>query len=499
MQGNGTGNNGIPPNQPLSPLTPEQFSQWQQAYGMPQQPLSPEQLQQMQQMQQGMAGSQATPEQVMEWQMQVYQMQQQRMQQIQQMQGVPEEMRAQKIKREKPARRGGFGKFLQVVLVLGVVGFAAWFIYTNTRGSAPTTAVIEMGTLGTNYRGEALIVREETSYDDEGVQSIEYIAEEGTPVTRNQKVCNVYSTGYNTRELLALQDFRDQIKNYQRTLLKSETTYDPKMTRLESEVIEKGLEVRNLVQGARGNLTNQEKILATAITQRQNFFRSQYSSDMRLNRLFDDENTQKQRIDSWIKPKIAAQEGIVSFYTDGYEHALTPAKYEEYTPSEVRDMINGTRPEGTTASRGRVDIYRLVKKNNYAVLMLIKNNTWNPVEGSTHKLMLEQFSNTVVNAQVRSFTRAGGDLLVRLAVMGDVLPVLYMRNCQAELGEYADCMLVPSGAIYEYKGAKGVVILDGEQQVFVPVNIVQESGGKAYISAIQTGVLSVGQTVRLFR
>ncbi|NLV58130.1 MAG: hypothetical protein GXY67_05115 [Clostridiales bacterium] len=489
---------GMQPNQPFVPYTPEQLLQWQQ-YGIPQQQFTPEILQQMQL--QGIAQPQVTPEMLAQWQLQLYQLQLQQMQQVQQMQGIqvsPQQKRARKPKAQESHSRG-LGRFVQLLAILGAVGFLGWFILNNTRGATPTTAFIEMSTLGTTYRGDALIVRNETAYDDEGVQSIEYKAEEGSVVYRGEVLCNVFSTGYSSKEMKILQDYRDQIKNYQRTLLKGLTAYEPKLIRADSEVVERGLEVRKLVQGARGNLINQENILDTAISQRQNQIRAKFSSDMRLNRLYDDETTQKQRIESWIKQWAATQESIVSFYTDGYEHALTPAVFEKYTPTEVRDMINGKRPEGTTSSRGRINIYRLVKKTNYAVLMLIKDNTWNPVEGSTHKLMLEQFSSTVVNAQVLSFTRAGGELLVRLAVMGDVTPVLYMRTCQAELGEYVDCMRVPSSAIYEQNGAKGVVVINGTDQVFVPVNIVQESGGMTYISAIQTGVLSEGQTVRLFR
>ena len=85
------------------------------------------------------------------------------------------------------------------------------------------------------------------------------------------------------------------------------------MIRLETEVIERGLEVRSLVQGARGNLGKQETILETAINQRQSYFRSKYSSDMRLNRLYDDETNQQRRIDSWINQTVATQESIVSF------------------------------------------------------------------------------------------------------------------------------------------------------------------------------------------
>ena len=436
-----------------------------------------------------------TPEQLQQMQYEAYMQQMPEMPTAQQPQQEPP-----RKKRRKKKQGGGGGAAWKTLIALALIGGVAWYflkdMVVDTRQS---TAVIEMGTLGTSYTGDALIVRNETAYDEEGVQYIDYVAQEGSVVYRGDVVCYVYSTGYSTMEMTTLQDCRDQIKTYQQTLLKSETNFDQKMIRLESDVVERGLEVRSLVQGARGNLINQERILKTAITQRQSYFRSKYSSDMRLNRLYDDESNQQRRIDSWINQTVATQESIVSFYTDGFEYALTPTEYEKYTPSQVRAMINGEKPQTSTAARGRTNLYRLVKQNNYAVLMLVRNTNWNPVEGTTYKLVLEQFSNTVVDAQVLSFTRSGGELLLRLAVIGDVRDVLYMRTCQAQLGEYVDCLQVPEGALYTQNNATGVVVMTADNQVFIPVTVLRQEGGKAYIAPIQTGVLTAGQTVRLFK
>lgn len=463
--------------------TPEQIQQlYQQGY-------TPEQIQQMQQMfAQGM-----TPEQMQyeAW------MQQVPMPTAQVQMEMPKQ---RKRKKKKPTGSSG-GHWWKVLLALTVIGGVTWF-FLKDMILTPTvsTALVEAGTMGETHTGDALIVRDETSYDEEGVQNIEYVAQEGSVVYRGDVICYVYSTGFSTKEMTTLQDYRDQIKTYEQTLLKSETAYDQKMTRLENDVIERGLEVRSLVQGARGNLTNQESILETAINQRQSYFRSKYSSDMRLNRLFDDENTQQQRIDGWIKQKVATQESIVSFYTDGFEQALSPSSYETYTPSQVRSMMQGEKPATSAASRGRTDLYRMVKQNNYAVLMLVKDSNWNPVEGTTYKLVLEQFSNTVVDAQLLSFTRSGGELLLRLAVMGDVTDVLYMRTCTAQLGEYVDCLMVPESALYKREETQGVVMMsDDGNSWFVPVKVLRTEGGKAYISPVQTGSLTVGQTVRLFQ
>ncbi len=509
----------IPPYQPMGGFPPEQMQQMPPASGyspeeMAQAAMSqgypPEQLAAML-YSQGVAPEQIamttpmrgySPEQIMQM------LQTQGFAANYQMPPMPAQQEAPqkkpkkiKQKRYKPPKPplSTKAKIIRVLLALAVVGAAAWFVVSNFVIKRATTAIVEASEIGNVYTGDALIVRNETAYDEEGVQSIDYVAQEGGIAYRGDIVCHVYSTGYSAKETTILQDYRDQIKDYQRTLLKSETANDLKMTTLDSDVIQRGLEVRSLVQGARGNLTNQETILAAAITKRQNFFRNKYQSDMRLSRLYDDENAQQRRIEGWIKPKVATgEESIVSFYTDGFEYALSPTRYETYSPSQVRSMINGDIPDVGSAARGRTNMYRLVKKNNYAVLMLIKNSVWNPVEGEVYKLVLEQFSNTTVDAMVSSFTRSGGELLVRLAVIGDVTDVLYMRTCQAQLGEYVDCLSVPKTALYEQNEAIGIVVISGDRQSFVPVSVLREENDRAYISAIQTGTLAEGMTVRLF-
>ncbi len=440
--------------------------------GQMQQPLTPEQLQQMQ-YEAYMQPAMPTPQQT-----------------------IPEEKPKRKKRQRSP---GSGGQWWKTLLALAVIGGVAWYFLKDLILTPQlSTAVVENATMGETHSGDALVVRNETAYDDEGVLNVDYVAQEGSVVYRGDVICYVYSTGYSNKEMVTLQDARDSIKDYQQSLLLSETAYDQKMTRLEGEVLQRGLEVRALVQGARGNLMNQETILDTAIQQRQSDFRSKYSSDMRLNRLYDDESTQQQRIDSWIRQKVATQESIVSFYTDGFEYALTPTEYESYSPSQVRAMMNGQKLETSTAARGRTDLYRLVKQNNYAVLMLVRDNKWNPIEGQTYKLVLEQFSDTVVDAQVLSFARSGGELLLRLAVIGDVRDVLYMRTCTAKLGEYVDCLKVPQKALYTKGETTGVVLVTESEQLFVAVKVLSQEGGMAYISPVQTGTLTSGQSVRLF-
>lgn len=217
-----------------------------------------------------------------------------------------------------------------------------------------------------------------------------------------------------------------------------------------------------------------------------------------MTRLYDDEQSQLQRISSWTKQYAAMSEGVVSFYSDGYEYGLTVANYESFSPAQVRAMVNGKKPENGVLQKGKTTIYRTVRDGEWYVLMLIRDSNWNPVEGAEYELRLENFKDTMVRATVTSFTRSGGELLVRLRVRSSVEPVLYIRTCAGVLGDSVSSLMVPSRALYYQDNMPGIVLSENGYEWFIPVNVLDRQGDYIFISAIQQGVLSEGMTVRLF-
>ena len=387
---------------------------------------------------------------------------------------------------------------LQIMLIVLVLGFVAWYLITTLTPKPQPYGTITAGVIGARYSGDCLIVRDESPYDAEGVTSIDYIAREGVTVYRGTSVCNVYSSGFSTREMNTLQDYRNQIKEYQIKLLSSEITTDTRLEKLASDVMTQAREVRQLIFGARGNMENQESTLAAAISNRQAYLKEKYSEDQRMTRLYDDEQSQLQRISSWTKQYAAMSEGVVSFYSDGYEYGLTVANYESFSPAQVRAMVNGKKPENGVLQKGKTTIYRTVRDGEWYVLMLIRDSNWNPVEGAEYELRLENFKDTMVRATVTSFTRSGGELLVRLRVRSSVEPVLYIRTCAGVLGDSVSSLMVPSRALYYQDNMPGIVLSENGYEWFIPVNVLDRQGDYIFISAIQQGVLSEGMTVRLF-
>jgi len=400
----------------------------------------------------------------------------------------------------KPMKRRMTGSdiALIVVAVVAVLGFAFWYLYSTYAPEAARYGVIASGALSANHAGDCLIVRNEVPYDAEGVTSIAYDAKEGSRVYRNNLVCRVYTTGYSASVIDLLQQYRGEIRDYQEDLIESSTVYDGKYTRLDTEMMSLVTQVRELVSGGQGSLANLEAQLAQKVEERQQYLDQKYASDQRFSRMQDDERSQTQRIDSWTKQYSATTEALVSFYSDGYEYSVNANTFTTFEPSDVRAMINGRKPEQSTLQKSKTTIYRMVKDDEWYVLFLSDDTEWNPVNGETYELSLERFENTNVTAEVVSFTRSGGELLVRLRVRDSVEPVMYMRTCEAVLGESMSTLMVNERAIYTQDGMNGVVVVEGSTESFIPVNVIHHKDGNAYFQAIQQGFLFENMTVRLF-
>lgn len=418
----------------------------------------------------------------------------------QQMVGMhPQQGVYQPPKTGMPRAKKKNNKGVYIALIVLVVGFAAFAILRMLAPGQVAYGYVQAGSLSARYTGDAVVVRNETVYTQDGVSQIDYEVDEGAEVNRADLVATVYSSGFSAKEWTTLQNYRDQIKEYHKTLI-ANAAADTRLISLMSKVKERALEAQRLVQGAQGSLTAQESLLQGAMQDLQIYLKQKYPDDQKLTRLYDDENTQLQRISSWTKQYAATTAGRVSFYTDGFETALNMNNYGDYSPAQVRSMYKGNIPStGESYSRNTVAIYRVVREDSWVVLMLCNEMEWTPVTGRTYKLLIESFDNTIVDATVVSFTRSGGELLVRLKITDtSALPsVLYIRSCQVQLGESVNSLMVPSRAIYMKDGRKGVVMSTEGGEYWTAVEVISDDGKEAYIIPEKPGVLYEGVRIRL--
>lgn len=386
---------------------------------------------------------------------------------------------------------------LIVILLIGLALFL--MIYFRGTGN-PQYAFVERANRAATYTGDAVIVRAETVFTQEGVQKIRYQVDEGALVRRGTSIATVYSSGFSSKEWTKLENYRNNIKEYHQTLIGS-AVGDSKLIMLLTQIKSEALAAQQLIQGGEGSLTEQEERLAAVLQDRQIYLKQKYPDDQKLIRLYEDENSQLNKISSWTKQYGATADGLISFYTDGFETALNMSSYSAYSPAEVRKIYQGHVPDtGLTASKNTVSIYRVVRQEPWAVLVLCNEKDWMPITGEVYELQIENFEDTVVQAQVDSFTRSGGELLVRLIVQAtSVLPdVLYIRSCNVTLGENVTSLRVPLDAIYIRDGRKGVVMSTSSGEYWTGVEVISQDSENAFIVPEYPAVLYEGVRVRLF-
>ena len=262
--------------------------------------------------------------------------------------------------------------------------------------------------------------------------------------------------------------------------------------------LERAQETQALVRGAHGNLLNQEQLLKEAIAGRHSYLKQKYIEDTKLTRLYDNESSQLQRIETWTKQFTAVDNGIVSFYTDGFEGALNAASYQEYSPQDVRRMLSGQVPEITSRPKNAMDIFRQVRQYDWGALMLADDLGWNPVIGEEYRMLIESFDSTTVPVTVESVTRAGGEMLVRLKADNAIEPVLYVRSARVQLSKSVITYAVPASALINQDGVIGVVVQYKEGPYLVPIEVVSQDSTQAHVVPLYPGHLYEGLVVRLF-
>ena len=390
-----------------------------------------------------------------------------------------------------------------IVLVIAVLSLCGFFVWRMLTPSAVQYGTVKYGSMSATYTGDAVLVRNETVDVQENVSQIDYIVDEGSRIKRGDMVATIYTSGFNAKEWTTLNRYRNQIKDYHKVLISGAAT-DSTLLNLMTQVQSRAMEVQRLVHGAQGNVSTQEKLLKSAMDKQQEYIKQKYPDEQKLSRLYDDEKTQLQRISTWTKQFAAPADGLVSFYTDGFEKVLNMNTYADYSPTQVRAMYNGQVPalETTVASRNAVDVYRMVREDKWVVLMLCHNQDRTPANGQSFNLVIESFDNHPLPVTVIDTARSGGELLIRLEVHDTSFleELMYLRQCQVRLSENVYSLMVPSRAIYVQNGRKGIVMKTEGSEYWTGVEVisVSEDGTYAYVVPDKPEVVYEGMVVRLF-
>ncbi|MBQ4156924.1 MAG: hypothetical protein IJD86_02110 [Clostridia bacterium] len=382
---------------------------------------------------------------------------------------------------------GRFYVFLTLVMAIIL------FLFRDSLFGSGEIAVVYEATASDIRSVDAVIVRDEEIISSKQVSRLEYIAQEGTLVASGDPVMYVYSLEYSEKLIRELNNVRKNIQTYHNILLGNEI--DSTLEVYDLTVKQKALDLKNLIRrNTSGNFLSLVGQLEDAMDERRAYMSATMRSDTKLIKYYDEEKQKVSAIDAWRNTMLAREEGVVSFYLDGYENDLTLEKMPEFTIEKMRKVLLGEKLS-ETGLRDEVNVARIVNQNNWSLIVLADDGKWNPVNGQTYSFQMMGFEDLLYTGTVKSVQKMGDSVMAQLDITDPIGPLMYQRSGKAAIGANLSGLRVPTKAIIKQNGQTGVLLYDVPGGTFIPVEVLSEDKNEALIMPLVEGVISGGSRV----
>lgn len=382
---------------------------------------------------------------------------------------------------------GRFYVFLTLVMAIIL------FLFRDSLFGSGEIAVVYEATASDIRSVDAVIVRDEEIISSKQVSRLEYIAQEGTLVASGDPVMYVYSLEYSEKLIRELNNVRKNIQTYHNILLGNEI--DSTLEVYDLTVKQKALDLKNLIRrNTSGNFLSLVSQLEDAMDERRAYMSATMRSDTKLIKYYDEEKQKVSAIDAWRNTMLAREEGVVSFYLDGYENDLTLEKMPEFTIEKMRKVLMGEKLSAT-GLRDEVNVARIVNQNNWSLIVLADDGKWNPVNGQTYSFQMVGFEDLLYTGTVKSVQKMGDSVMAQMDITDPIGPLMYQRSGKAAIGANLSGLRVPTKAIIKQNGQTGVLLYDVPGGTFIPVEVLSEDKNEALIMPLVEGVISGGSRV----
>ncbi|MBQ9855933.1 MAG: hypothetical protein IJO53_07020 [Clostridia bacterium] len=382
---------------------------------------------------------------------------------------------------------GRFYVFLTLVMAIIL------FLFRDSLFGSGEIAVVYEATASDIRSVDAVIVRDEEIISSKQVSRLEYIAQEGTLVASGDPVMYVYSLEYSEKLIRELNNVRKNIQTYHNILLGNEI--DSTLEVYDLTVKQKALDLKNLIRrNTSGNFLSLVSQLEDAMDERRAYMSATMRSDTKLIKYYDEEKQKVSAIDAWRNTMLAREEGVVSFYLDGYENDLTLEKMPEFTIEKMRKVLMGEKLS-ETGLRDEVNVARIVNQNNWSLIVLADDGKWNPVNGQTYSFQMMGFEDLLYTGTVKSVQKMGDSVMAQLDITDPIGPLMYQRSGKAAIGANLSGLRVPTKAIVKQNGQTGVLLYDVPGGTFIPVEVLSEDKNETLIMPLVEGVISGGSRV----
>lgn len=379
--------------------------------------------------------------------------------------------------------------YIVIGIIVVVVGVALFMLLKGN-----TYSDMKQGTIKFEQTLSTIIVRDEKVIKAETYGKITFNVAEGETVKKNQQIAELFKWGYKDTVMQDLVSTQSDIMTYQiNTILKG--SLDVELTNKNQSILDKLATIKSVVNGKKdGNLAQLYAELQTLLNERKTLFKSkvQSNADTKLTKLYDQEQAAIERINGWKTTLTTDSAGIVSFYFDRYEDLMQPSNLANITLNDYNTVAKSSA--STTKSDSNVQsIYRLFNGTWYCVFNIENAPSYYYAKDQQFDIVFEgyydkPFTGKVVN--VRQIDSKNTLFTVQInEAIGNLISI---RNIKATFKATYSGFTVPAAAIKTKDNTTGIYVQSGNDNVFVPVQVIMKDDNNAIVKALDNTSFSDG-------
>lgn len=382
-----------------------------------------------------------------------------------------------KMARSRVRLKGRF--FLMILVVGGFIALVAIILNLTKK-----TGEIEFGSLGADMEVSAAIIRNEVVVQSEPFEKISFDVVEGETVSNDQVIAQVYKRGYQEETMVTLLNLQKQIYDYQMQLLGGQEP--PELAELNNSIEMVELQIRSVSRGNSAlDMLDLEQTLKDLENQRMTLMKSIVTADTALTQLYSELASQQSVISGWLRDiKNTSGTGIVSFYFDGYEQALSVNKLSTINSALIKTVVKGGNTANTASSTSTTPIYRIINNTHWFIAFV--TNATDPMrlaEGEQYSVVFQDYSEQQYTATARAGTVSENAVVNLLEFNVDIGKLIGVRTVKATISKSAQGLVVPLKAVEIVNGVPGINITYGDSALRVEVDILAQDEKKAVIRA----------------
>lgn len=379
--------------------------------------------------------------------------------------------------------------YIVIGIIVVIVGVALFMLLKGN-----TYSDMKQGTIKFEQTLSTIIVRDEKVIKAETYGKITFNVAEGETVKKNQQIAELFKWGYKDTVMQDLVSTQSDIMTYQiNTILKG--SLDVELTNKNQSILDKLATIKSVVNGKKdGNLAQLYNELQTLLNERKTLFKSkvQSNADSKLTKLYEQEQAAIERINGWKTTLTTDTAGIVSFYFDGYEDLMQPSNLANITLNDYKTVAKSTA--STSKSDSNVQpIYRLFNGTWYCVFNIENAPSYYYAKDQQFDIVFDGYYDKPFTGKVVNVRQIDSKNTLFTVQMNEAIGnLLSIRNIKATFKATYSGFTVPAAAIKTKDNTTGIYVQSGNDNVFVPVQVIMKDDNNAIVKALDNTSFNEG-------